>query len=90
MHGPRQPGIYMLQRHLHNFTDPVLVDIVHRKAFDLVLAEDPFLGGIDVAEADVDAVDGRKIGDRDGAWKRTVDVGLSTQRTYREFQRTRK
>jgi hypothetical protein len=51
----------MFQRHSDDTTDPVLVDIVHREALDVVVAENPFLGGIDVSEANVDAV-GRRGG----------------------------
>ena len=42
------------QSHLHDFSNPVEVDVVHAEGFDVVLADDGLFGGVDVAESDVD------------------------------------
>lgn len=54
----------MRQRHLDDLADPVLVDVVHGEAFDVVFAEDSLFGWVDVAEADVDAAVEAKASER--------------------------
>ena len=46
--------IDMVQGHLDDLTDAVLVDLVHRECLDVVLFEDLFFGLVNVAQADVD------------------------------------
>jgi hypothetical protein len=45
----------VIESELHDFSDPVLVNVVHSEALDLVGAKNLLLGFIKVAEADVDA-----------------------------------
>lgn len=53
----------MFQRHRDDLADPVLIDVMHCEALDVVVAENPFLSGVDVAKANVDADGGREIDD---------------------------
>lgn len=56
MYRPLPLGVHMRERHLDHFPDPVLVDVVHGEALDIILAQNTFFGRVDVPEADVDAV----------------------------------
>jgi hypothetical protein len=53
--GPVPAGVDIVQRHVHDLSDAVLVDLVHGEALDVVLPEYRLLGGIQVAQANVHA-----------------------------------
>jgi hypothetical protein len=55
----------MRQRHLDDLADPVLVNVVHGEALDVVFPEDSLFGRVDVTEADVDAMSWAKAGERE-------------------------
>jgi hypothetical protein len=55
----------VIQRHLYDFADTVLVDVVHRETLDRVFSEDTTFRRVDVSESDVDAVPRRVWGVRE-------------------------
>lgn len=52
----------MLDGHLDNLGNAVLVDLVHREGLDAVLAQDLLLASIDIAETNVDEAVGGEAG----------------------------
>ena len=61
----------MLERHLDTRADAVLVDVVHREAFDVVFPEDTFFRRVDIAQADIDAAE-RERG-KTKSWNGTIE-----------------
>ena len=60
--GELAPRVDMVERHLDDAPDAVLVDLVHRERLDAVLAQDALLARVDVAQADVHDALGRQDG----------------------------
>lgn len=54
VNGARAVGGDVLDGHLDNLGDAVLVDLVHGEGLDAVLAEDLLLSSVDVTETNVD------------------------------------
>lgn len=52
----------MLDGHLDNLGDAVLVDLVHREGLDTVLAQELLLASIDITETNVDKAVGGEAG----------------------------
>ena len=53
MDGELTAGVNVVERHLDDAPDAVLVDLVHAERLDAVLLEDAALAVVDVAQADV-------------------------------------
>ncbi len=54
--------VHVVERHVDDAPDPVLVDLVHRERLDAVVLEDALLARVDVAQADVHDVRGLEHG----------------------------
>lgn len=55
MRRPVSVRVDMIQRHIYDLSDPVLVDVVHRETADTVRTEERLLRCIQVSQANVHA-----------------------------------
>lgn len=62
MNGARTVGGDVLDGHLDDLGDTVLVDLVHGEGLDAVLAEDLLLASVDITETDIDEAVGGEAG----------------------------
>lgn len=76
MDGQLSTGVDVVQRHLDDLADPVLVHLVHRERLDVVFLEDLLFTVVDVAQTDVDKAVGFEDGLDPGVF---FDLGAETQ-----------